>query len=311
MKTQTIIYFKHGLGNLIMMSPAIQMLANSDPSGKVDICLSSEWQDSRRPAYDDYFNKWDIIQDVINYPEVNFTKKYKLWFYTGHTEHSTALEVFRKNCKIQIAAPDWLNGIHEVWWYISLLKEFDVKSTIFPQYVPLTETKDIINSSKSGKPVIGLCNGTFSGKMKPAKQWPYFKELNDLLKNYYPKCTTIKVGYEDELADVKTDMNFVNKLSFTESAAVLNKLDLFITTDTALMHVADALNVNTVALFGGSLISKNGMLSKNGVNITAGLNCQPCQKTHNFYYCEHYDCMSKLELGTVMNEVRRKLNGFN
>lgn len=79
-----------------MMTPAIQALASMDSSGKVDICISSKWHDDRRPAFEDFFDKWDIIEEVINYPEMNFTKDYTRWFYTGHSEYFDAMDIFSK-----------------------------------------------------------------------------------------------------------------------------------------------------------------------------------------------------------------------
>ena len=306
-ETKTIIYFKHGLGNLVMLSPAIRALASMDASGQVDICLSSEWNDSRRSSYDDYFDKWDIVQNVINYPKEDFSKKYKIWFYTGHSEHSEALNIFLKKSRLQIEAPEWKERkIHEVFWYMEQVYKLGYTGHVPNQYVPLAK-KPVL---KNGKLTIGICNGTYSMKMTASKKWPYFNELVYTLKNYCD-AKIIKVGYQNELEDVKTDINYVDKLTFTETAKVISQLDLFITTDTANMHVGDALQIPMVVLFGGTLISKNGALSKKAVNLTLGLSCQPCQKTNKFYNCDHYNCINKLTVGDVMTKVKEVLNGKN
>lgn len=303
--TKTIVYFKHGLGNLIMMTPAIRALASIDPSGKVDICMSSKWQDDRRPAFDDFFKRWNIVEEVINYPEMNFTKDYTRWFYTGHAEHCEAMDIFSKKCKLKVEAPDWReNGhLHEVFFYMNIVYKMGYKGSVPDQFVPLACSPKL----NSNKLRIGLCNGTYSYKMKTAKQWPYFNELVDLLRHLYD-VRIIKLGYGDELKDVKGDVDYVGKLSFTESAKVVSQLDLLITTDTALMHVGDALRIPMVAIFGGTLISKNGAISKKAKHVTLGLACQPCQRTHSFYNCDHYDCINKLSLGDVMPVVRGILN---
>ncbi len=304
MDTSTIIYFKHGLGNLIMMSPAIISLASMDKSGMVDIWLSSDWNDSRRSAFDDYFDKWDIIQDVINYPDSDFVKKYKRWFYTGHAEHSDAFNVFRKKCKISIEAPNWrMNGTHEVYWYMDSVYNLGYKGNVPNQYVPVSD-KPVL---KSRRPLIGLCNGTYSQRMKTAKQWAYFNELVETLRGYY-NPTIVKIGYQEELKDVKCDIDYVNKLSITETAFVISQLDLLITTDTANMHIGDAFGIPMVVIFGGTLISKNGPLGKNAECVALGLDCQPCQRTHSFYNCEHYKCINELKVGDVMAAVRRRLS---
>ena len=178
------------------------------------------------------------------------------------------------------------------------------KGHVPDQYVPMADGPILLQNSKALK--IGLCNGTYSVKMKATKQWQYFNELVSLLRSSY-NCKIIKVGYKDELSNVKTDVDYVGKLSFTETAAVISQLDLLITTDTALMHVGDALGTPMVVIFGGTLISKNGAISKNAESVIAGLSCQPCQRTYNFYNCDHYDCISKLTVGDVMAAVRRRV----
>jgi len=304
MDTKTIIYFKHGLGNLIMMTPAIQALASMDASGKTDICMSSDWQDARRPAYDDFFDKWDIIQDIINYPKQEFKKDYKRYFYTGHSEHSEAINIFAKKCPVKAEAPDWTSKRHhEIFYYMNLVEKMGYKGSVPGQYVPLAN-KPILQNGKALK--IGLCNGTYSVKMQAPKQWQYFDKLVLLLKDVY-NCKVIKIGYKDELKEVNADIDYVGKLSFTETTKVISQLDLLITTDTALMHAGDALQIPMVVIFGASLISKNGAISNNAENIALGLPCQPCQRTHNFYNCPHYNCINKLPVGTVMDAVRRRL----
>ena len=308
MNTKTIVYFKHGLGNLIMMTPALQALAASDPSKKVDVCLSSHWQDPRRPSFDEFFSLCPFVQDVVNYPEQQFTKKYNLWFYTEHTESSDAYQIFKAKNNIHCQKPDWKScAVHEVFWYIDMVNlHRDIKS-VPGQFVPTAAGPEL--NSKGVK--IGICNGTYSEKMKHAKKWPYFNELVSVLKSYYD-CTIIKVGYQDELSDVTgADIDYVGKLTFCETAKVISQLDLFITTDTGLMHAGDALDVPMVVLFGGSLISKNGAISRNAINITQGLDCQPCQRTSYFYNCPHYDCMIKLSVGEVMKHVTGRLKCRN
>jgi len=303
MNTKTIVYFKHGIGNLIMFTPAIQAIASMDESKQVDICLDSEWNDYRRPAFDDFFSKWSLIQNIVNYPKDDFTKEYKTWFYTGHSEHSKALDIFKERNRLQMIDPDWSSGIHEIFYYMNMISKYGYHGSLPDQYIPIT---DKINIDKNGKYLIGICNGTYAGNMKTVKQWFYFNELVKLLKYYY-NCQVVKLGYRDELMEVNTDFDFVNKLSLTETAYVIKQLDLFITNDTALMHVGDALQTNMIVLWGGSMCSKNGALSKNAYNLKLNLPCQPCQRTGMFYNCNDPICLNNLTVGDVMVIVKDKL----
>jgi len=303
--TKTIVYFKHGLGNLIMLTPVIKALSTMDESGKVDVCLSSEWNDSRRPAFDEFFKLWDVVEDVVNYPREKFTKKYTTWFYTGHSEHSEAFDYFREKNPMLSECPDWKDRVkHEAFWYMDVLDTYGYNGPMYNQEVPV---KPIVFNRDPDKIYIGICNGTYSNKMKNSKQWHYFQELVDVIKMKYDNAVIVKIGYGEELSGINADIDYVDKLSFCESAGVISTLDLFITTDTANMHVADALLVNTVALFGATFVSKNGPINKTTRIVTTGLKCQPCQRTPNFYNCEHYSCMTKLTVGDVMQEVDKFL----
>ena len=307
MLTKTIIYFRMGIGNLVLFTPAIQAIASLDESGKVDICLDSNWNDYRNPAIIDYLSNMQIVESIIKYPEERFTKNYKTWFYTLHAEHSEAFDIFKENGKRGTELePDWLCFTHEIFYYMNVCRKYGYKGKIFNQYVPITELKD--NCLPDNRIKIGIANGTFAGSMKLNKQWLYFKELVDVLKILYPNCFIIKLGFNNELSEVTNfDKDYVNKLSITETVGIINKLDLFIVNDTALMHVADALNVNTIAIFGGTLVSKNGPLSKKISIVKSGIICQPCQKTMMFDSCENPICLKELTVGDVISVVKKKL----
>lgn len=301
---KTIVYFKHGIGNLIMMTPAIKALASMDETGKVDICMPSEWNDSRRPAYDDFFEHWpEIVNNVVNYPADSLNGSYKRYFATGHAEVSEAFAVFTKKTTIQ-DVPDWRESLtHESEYYMNLVRKQGYKGKTPSLHCPVDENF-ILKTTK--RPRIGLCNGTFSYKMQPVKQYPRFPHFSRVLKNYYGGAI-VKLGFGEELKDVSADVDMVNRLSFVQSASIIKCLDLFITTDTALMHVGDALNVPMIAIFGGSLVSKNGPLSKNAHVVGLDMACRPCQKTNSFYSCSHCDCMARLPVGDIMHMVRRIL----
>ena len=300
--TKTIIYFENGLGNFILMTPAIQALASMDSTGKVDICLSSDWNDSRKPALIDICNSWDIIEDIIEFPKQNFKKKYDSWYYSLHTERSDAFKIFQvHNPKCGLSVHWGKTMMHEVEYYFEGVRRMGYKGPILSQYMP-TSNKPTLAPSE--RPTVAICNGSF-GKLKSCKQWPHFDKLVHTLKAVY-NTRIIKIGYGHELEKVCGDIDYVGKLSITETAAVLKQVDLFITVDTGNMHIADALGVPTLAIFGGSLLSKNGPLSSACRIIKSGLPCQPCQCTSGLFdKCENPKCLSELYAGDVMSYINK------
>jgi len=111
------------------------------------------------------------------------------------------------------------------------------------------------------------------------------------------------------LRDVVADVDFVGKLSITQTAKVLRQCSLVVAVDTALMHVADALGVPTLAIFGGSLVSKNGPINATVRVVRKGLPCQPCQGNGaEFCTCAHANCLAHLSVGEVMQYARNILS---
>jgi len=232
--SDTIIYFKNGIGNLIMHSPAIQALASMDSTGKVDYCLDSEWKDSRVTGIINILENWDIINDIIFYPKQNIKKKYKLWFYTMHSEGSKAWDLFRQH-KLILNKINWRESmLHETEYYMNIVRKLGYKGPTPKKYVPMADEPMI---KKNGKKVVGFCGGYFPTQYWHKKGWPYFKDCVKTLKLYY-KIDTVKIGIKNELKDIACDYDYVNKLSFVETAKVISQLDLLITTDTSCMHVA-------------------------------------------------------------------------
>lgn len=307
MNTRSIAYFKNGLGNFIEYTPALQALASMDDSGKVDICLDSEWNDSRRQAIEDVCSKCDFIEEMINYPRQSFKKDYSRWLYTIHNCDSEAYKIFqRKAPQLLNIHINWEPGCqHEVKLYMQAVRQLGYTGSTPKQFVPVdTSGPDL--SKLPHQPLIGICNGGF-GNIRDSKKWPHFQELSETLYRYFGS-TIVKVGFGEELSEVSNEehaINYVNKLSITQTAHVLKQLDFLVINDTGLMHVADALEIPMVVIFGGSLVSKNGPLNGSAHVVKLGTECQPCQgKTMLFKTCENHHCLNNLTQAMVMNEIR-------
>ncbi len=84
---------------------------------------------------------------------------------------------------------------------------------------------------------------------------------------------------------VKADKEFVNlserKLTFRQSAAVLKTCDVMITPDSALCHIAGALDVPTIALFGPFPSQIRTAYQKSVFAIDGHAPCAPCHHHDN------------------------------
>jgi hypothetical protein len=308
MKTKTIAHFANGIGNLVLYTPVLQALASMDESKKVDMCLDSDWGDSRLDSIIDFIKHLPFVDEIKTYPD-NFSGDYKVWFWTDWSTHKASKDLFHK--KWPYEPQNWNKmEVHESDYYFNILKKYYKYEGEKPkQFVGIDQSGPIIDK---GKYRIGLCNGAF-GYLRALKSWTFFPSLAHELKMFYKDdIAIIKIGCNEELKDVEEyDLDFVNKLTISQCAKVIKQLDLLITTDTGNMHIADALGIPMIVLWGGTIVEKNKPINSPHKILRMGLNCQPCQDTGDYRDCISMECMNNITVGEVMYTVRQYLKERN
>ena len=302
---KTIVYFRNGIGNFIMMTPALRALASMDPCGKIDMCIPSDWTDSRAIAVRDILQRWDIINQVVAFPAEQFPHNYEQWFHVSHTEGGKAHSHFMSKGKPLWHLQRW-GETHEIDYYMDHVRQLGYNGFCPDQFIPTAEGPILSSPAK----MIGLGNGAFASKMWDKKRWPHFNQLALTLKRYFG-CTIVLLGAGKELQEVDkayVDHNYVGQLTITETAKAISQLDLYITTDSGNMHIADALGIPVIALFGATYLSKNRPVSKQAVIVRAGYPCQPCQGKESFNSCQDYRCMNDLTVGDIIHLVKKRLS---
>ena len=97
-------------------------------------------------------------------------------------------------------------------------------------------------------------------------------------------------------------INMCGKTTLRELIAVLKGLDVFITPDTATLHLAQSLGISTIALFGPTNPSAHTIKSPNLRIIVKKLTCSFCYKSA----CKTYECMlniSPLEVAAQLKKI--------
>jgi heptosyltransferase-1 len=128
------------------------------------------------------------------------------------------------------------------------------------------ETKKLIGS----KPYIML----FPESRRPQKMWPYFEELLGELKK--ESGYEIVIAGNNEAGDYKGSIDVRGKLSLTELPFLISKSKAVVTNDSAPLHIASAMLVPTVALFGPTSKNKYGPYpnSQSNFKVIEGANNQ-------------------------------------
>ena len=100
-------------------------------------------------------------------------------------------------------------------------------------------------------------------------------------------------------------LNMAGKTTLRQLASLISECDAFITNDSGPMHIASAVPVPIVALFGSTNPEATGPLGKRHEIIYKGLSCSPCMKRE----CpeRHLRCMEEITVDDVFNALKAVL----
>ena len=91
-------------------------------------------------------------------------------------------------------------------------------------------------------------------------------------------------------------------------AALLEKCSVFVTNDTGPMHIASALGVNIVAIFGPTNPELQGPVNNNSIVVrNNSLKCLGCNLTKLEDCRFEHKCMKELSVDSVYKEVIKAL----
>jgi len=160
--------------------------------------------------------------------------------------------------------------------------------------------------------------GMAPGSIWPTKRWPteYFSRLPELLN--CSTCRFILIGGSDDrylcekIAESANThiFNYAGELSLLESAALISKLDLLISNDSACMHMANAVKTDVFAFFGPTVRDFGFFpFQQNDRLFEVDLYCRPCGK-HGGRSCPegHFRCMLEITPERVAVAVKEHLD---
>ncbi len=157
-----------------------------------------------------------------------------------------------------------------------------------------------------GRPILALCPGAEYGS---SKRWPmeYFEEV---ARGQIEQGSQVWVFGSDKdrqriekhLSDLGAHIhNLAGKTSLGEAIDLLALADKVVSNDSGLMHIAAALELDLIALYGSSSPDFTPPLSKRCRILSLQLDCRPCFKRE----CPlgHFDCMKKLSPAKVLEAI--------
>jgi len=213
-----------------------------------------------------------------------------------------------------IKGPEKLGHLHQVYRHLGLLRAFGKRVPMaFPRlYVEdreLVQAQDLLaeRGIDCRQLIIGLSPGATYGT---AKQWyaERFAAVADQLQADFKAQVVLLGGPGDRAIACQIvnqmrhpPVNLVGDTELRTALAVIKHLALLITNDSGLMHVAAALGVPLVSLFGSTDLDNTGPFTPLATVLRHAVPCSPCLKRE----CPtDHRCMELITVAEVVAAAR-------
>lgn len=205
--------------------------------------------------------------------------------------------------------------VHQTRYYLNILRELGLKDGSPNLYFAVSRqqrlrAKEILVEYGLSKTegLVGINPGATFG---PAKQWhpERFARLADKIQEITGFRILILGSPQDsQLGRQITQMmkypplDLSGKTVLGEAMALIEQCRLFVSNDSGLMHVAAALNVPLVAVFGSTNSKTTGPLGSRSRVVQVSIACSPCLKPE----CPegHLNCMDQIDVDMVFEAVK-------
>ncbi len=327
------------IGDAVMTTPAIRAIRKRFPNTHISL-LAKPWvvpvfenseHIDRLLIYDDkgrhkgFFGKFRLARDLKKYHFdatillQNAFEAALITFLAGipirigyNTDVRQLLLTHAVSCTNEIKKK------HQTDYYLNIVRGFGIEENNRELYLKLNQ-RDRLRAEKIlleehcplEDKIVGINPSATYG---PAKQWPFdrYARLTDKIQELtggriiiFGGPDDIKLGKKISQTMRYQPIDLSGKTRLGEAMALIEKCDLFITNDSGLMHVAAALNVPLVAVFGSTNSITTGPLSQNSRIVQAPLQCSPCLRPE----CPegHLNCMDQISVEMVLKVVKEML----
>ncbi len=114
-----------------------------------------------------------------------------------------------------------------------------------------------------------------------------------------------EINQKIKAVGLKETYDLTSKTTIRQLTYIFSLCSLVVTNDSAPLHIASALNIPTVAIFGPTDEKKYGPLAKNSVVVRRPLKCSPCEIARCKYNLE---CMKEIKSDEVFDACKSILS---
>ncbi|MDD5712980.1 MAG: lipopolysaccharide heptosyltransferase II [Smithellaceae bacterium] len=212
-----------------------------------------------------------------------------------------------------------IRKLHQIHYYLEMVKALgcvsagsDVSLRPGEDYRALADEVLATHKMTGARKLIGIAPGATYG---PAKKWypERFAAVADALADECGAHVILfgsKADQESTAAVQKAArhhfLDLAGATNLKTAMALIASCDLFISNDSGLMHVAGALNIPTVAIFGSTNPVATSPVGEKSIVVHRDVPCSPCLKKT----CpKDFICMDLITLADVLDPARRLIGG--
>ena len=142
------------------------------------------------------------------------------------------------------------------------------------------------------------------------RSWPFdrWQALVARLRAARPELSIVQVGLDDGvLLDGAVDLR--GRSTFREAAMILRRSDLFIGTESGLMHAANAVDARAIIIWGGVTLPEFAGYPDQQKVLCSYVDCAPCGQ---FGWCDNdHVCMRSIGVNAVFDAVMETIPSTN
>lgn len=209
-----------------------------------------------------------------------------------------------------------IKKVHQVDYYLEMVKALGClevnREMHLETKIKNSDVEDVLRKYLPGseKTLIGIAPGATYGA---AKRWfpERFAQVADRLADRYSLQGMLLGGKGDDEPAQKvqkkaksTLINLAGKTSLKEAIHLISRCRLFISNDSGLMHIAGALNIPTIAIFGSTNPVTTSPMGEKSIIVRKEVPCSPCLKKN----CPtDFRCMDLISVEDVLKPAQNLL----
>jgi len=291
-QSKIIVRMPNWIGDVVMATPLLEDIKRSAPDCHLTVLANHPDLFVGHPDVDEIFpfDKKKIVEADIGLLLPNSFSSAWHFYRSGVTHRVGYRSDFRAPLLTRgMKVSSRVQEQHLVVTYKELLQCFGIgvsptKPKLYLRDDERLWASDFLDSMGIGQQMIAIHPGAAYGS---AKCWPpsRFRDLAQKLLSWNENIHLMFVGTPDQqsLLDSITNglshrvHNLAGKTSLRQLMSLIAAAKVFVTNDSGPMHIAAALDVPLVALFGSTSSVKTGPY-KSGVVIQKDTDCSPCYK---------------------------------